>query len=338
MVDLGDQVRRIFDPVGPVTLEEIESVAERRRKRHRRMLGGSGGIAALTAAVVAFLLVTGTTATKVVVRPESTPSSAGVRLQGVQIVVPYGWPVLGGNNTHLCQGEWPTSPVVYVGVQPAEGSSCPALHDTPPPNALDGVWLQPQTGSVPGLVPYRLPSGQSVEEAVPPSVGPGTSLLFHGVWLLIGRSTSPADADSILVSLSYHPDRPNTAVAMGCGTNSTYTRMPRPQRLTNRLVVGSNITLEPPLAKDQASVPPAVAWNGSQGGLSHLPTNTYRLFLARYSAQFPATVQPNGSTTPDAQNVLAWVLYASPVTPTNPTCGQEEVAAFDAHTGKMLGG
>lgn len=342
MSDLSSRIQAVFDTEPEITAEEVRAVARRRRKRDHRLLGAGGGVVALAAASVAILLVVSEPAAhKVIVGPAIRPEAGtqDVSLNGVQVTVPTSWPVLGGNNTPICEGNWPANPTVYLGVQPEAGISCAAHPNGPAPRQFNGVWLQPQTAATPGLSAFKLPSGQEVQEATPHSAGPGTYLLFHGVWVFVGQATSVAQAQSILASLAYHPNKPDTSASMSCATNPSYNQMPTPQRLTHQMVIQyGNITLDPPHPGDQATVPASLAWNGPQGSLEDLPTNTYRLFLARYSAKFPATVQPNGSTVPEEQSVLAWVLYATPLTSANRTCGSPAVSAYDAHTGQRLSG
>ncbi|MDE3206270.1 MAG: hypothetical protein KGQ66_18840 [Acidobacteriota bacterium] len=341
MTEISSRIRAVFDTEPEITVEEIRAAA-RRRKRSFRVLGAGGGVVALAAASVAILLVVrGPAAHKVIVEP-AIPPRAGMQevgLNGIQVAVPAAWPVLGGNNTPICDGSWPANPTVYLGVQPEASISCAAQPNTPAPRQFNGVWLQPQTAATPGLSAYQLPSGQEVQETTPYSAGPGTNLLFHGVWVFVGQATSAAQAQSILASLAYHPNKPDTSASLSCATNPAYNQMPAPQRLTHQMIIEyGNITLDPPHPGDRASVPASIAWNGPQGSLEDLPTNTYQLFLARYSAKFPATVQPNGSTVPEEQSVLAWVLYATPLTSTNHTCGSPAVSAYDAHTGQRLSG
>ncbi len=343
MTDLSSRIRALFDTEPEITAEEVRAAA-RRRKRNHRLVGAAGVVMVLAAASVAVVLVESVSEPapqKLVLGPLVRPGIGmqDVTLNGVQLSVPAAWPVLGGNNTPLCGGNWPANPTVYLGVQPEASISCPAQPNRPAPRQFNGAWLHPQTAATPGLSAYKLPSGQEVQEATPYSAGPGTSLLFHGVWLFIGQATSTTQAQSILSSLAYHPNQPDTSASMTCATNPAYNQMPTPQSLTHQMVIqDGNITLDPPHPGDQASVPASVAWNDPQGSLEKLPTDTYQLFLARYSAKFPATVQPNGSTIPDEQSVLAWVLYATPLTSTNSTCGSPAVSAYDAHTGQRLSG
>lgn len=85
MVDIRDQVRRIFDRVEPIALEEVEAASRRRRRRrrHRRILAVSGGASALGAIIVAVLVIGGTTVTRVTVGPMSNhPLRSQVSPQG----------------------------------------------------------------------------------------------------------------------------------------------------------------------------------------------------------------------------------------------------------------
>ncbi len=167
--------------------------------------------------------------------------------------------------------------------------------------------------------------------------GPGTELLFHQVWIEIGPATLPSEAASVLGSLNYHAGSPDSTVEDACGLNSSYEVMPTPARLDEPMILDhGDTTLDPPLPTDKASVPATVAWNASAHP-TLLPTSTYRLFLARYSSKFPAVQASNGSMVPEEQNVLAWVLYAHPVT-TSGGCGFWTLGVYDAHTGQSLGG
>lgn len=255
-----------------------------------------------------------------------------ISFHGVQMQVPAAWPVMGGNNTPVCNASWPTTPTVFIGIQPEAGILCPI---TPaPPRQLDGVWLQPESATPSlGLLKHTLLSGQQVEELPPLTGGPGIQLLFHHVWIEVGPATSTSDAKNLLGSLSYHPGSADSSVQNGCLTNSRYAVRPRPARLDRQMVLGQgDVTLDPPLPSDQASVSATVAWTGSRP----LPTSTYRLYLARYSSKFPAAPGPDRTLIPEEQNVLAWVLYSSPVTASG-QCGSSGVSVYDAHTGQPIG-
>ena len=72
MADIQDDVRRIFDHVEPIGLDEIEAVSRRRRHRHRRLLAVGTGTSVAAAITVAVVLTSGTSPTKVTVGPSAT--------------------------------------------------------------------------------------------------------------------------------------------------------------------------------------------------------------------------------------------------------------------------
>lgn len=76
MVDIQDEVRRIFDPVEPVGLEEIRATSRRRHRNRRRLLAAGTGTSLAAAVIVAVVLVSRTSPTKVIVGgPASTQPS-----------------------------------------------------------------------------------------------------------------------------------------------------------------------------------------------------------------------------------------------------------------------
>lgn len=74
MVDIQDEVRRIFDPVEPVGLDEVRATSRRRRRR-RRILGVGTGASVAAAVTLAVILAIGTSPTRVTVGPASTQPS-----------------------------------------------------------------------------------------------------------------------------------------------------------------------------------------------------------------------------------------------------------------------
>ena len=170
-----------------------------------------------------------------------------------------------------------------------------------------------------------------------PADGPGTELFFHGISVDIEPATPPAVAAKMLASLAYRPGEPDTPVAGGCATSDQYEVMPTPARLDHRIVVDrGNVVLDPPLAADQPTVAPSVAWASGQGA-ARVPTSGYRLYLARYHATTPPPIETDKGQTHDVQGLLAWVLYVSPLSPDVPGCGLWGVTVYDAHTGAEVG-
>jgi hypothetical protein len=113
--------------------------------------------------------------------------------------------------------------------------------------------------------------------------------------------------------------------------------MPTPERLLQTLVLPQGeITLGAVRPSDQPGVAAASIWAATDIGPGTL--ESYRILLTRYSAQFPARDNGDGSTTPLNHDVLAWVVYTAPLSSTIPGCGSWGVTVFDARTGASLGG
>jgi hypothetical protein len=157
---------------------------------------------------------------------------------------------------------------------------------------------------------------------------------YHDVEIEIGVGHDPRIAQAIFDSIGFSRKMPDTPALDVCVQSPDSNVMPMPERLTEPLVLNSgNVTLDPPAPSDQAIMTAAQAW--SESG-SKYPFEQYRLILARYSASLPARQNPNGSLTPISQNVLSWVIYLSPYSPTIAGCGGWGVIVFDAHTGQAL--
>jgi hypothetical protein len=155
---------------------------------------------------------------------------------------------------------------------------------------------------------------------------------LHGVDIRIGVGPDTQVLHGILDSIGYSPGMPDTPASGTCAQMTDPTAMPTPERLATTLVLEQgDITLAPPLPSDDPTMSPQEAWkeSGPDQWFEH-----YRLILSRFTSKFPATTGPDGLT-PLEQNVLTWVIYAAPNTPTS-GCGGCGVVAYDAHTGKNI--
>ncbi len=111
--------------------------------------------------------------------------------------------------------------------------------------------------------------------------------------------------------------------------------MPTPERLTKVLKVdGANITLAPPKAGDRPLIDPTSIWKNREPHTADY--EHYRMLLARYSSTFPARQTAHGYV-PENVNVLAWVIYVTPLSPSINGCGGWTVDATNARTGQGLG-
>ena len=324
----------------------------RRTRRAMMALGAAGCLVALgvgvSLAVVpggpAERVVTAIPPTTSIARTQAPGSALGsptgsrtVTYRGVQIVVPTAWPVLAGSKAPVCNGKWPTVATVYVGPQ-NDGAGCgggPAVGT--PSGRLDGVALQASNGPVTGTVTVTLPSGQQAQETPPVSEGPGATLLFHGIWVQIGADTPTVTARNVLASLAYQPAAPDTAVVDACTTIPASDVMPTPIRLNHRMVLDrSDYVLDPLHATDQPSVPASVIWSAAKPSPGTQTADSEQLLLTLLTAKFPATLQPDGHTVPDDQNLLAWVIYSAPLNTSVPNCGEWGINVFNAKTGAQL--
>jgi hypothetical protein len=259
-----------------------------------------------------------------------------VSYHGVHVSVPAAWPVVDGMHTLFCGSPFPPRPTAFAGPAGpplARVPACPYI-----PRDLihrDGVWLQP--GSPPSDArPARTASGQVVLQERPRASWPLLQLWYHRVFIQIGIGPDPVLARSIFDSIGFKAGAPDTKAAGACARSARPQVMPRPERLTRRLVIDQgDITLAPPLRSDQPVMPAAQAWAQSLLSSQKNPFERYRLILARYSSKYPATPNPDGSYTPENTNVLAWVVYAAPYGAV-PGCGGWGADAFDAGTGQEI--
>lgn len=272
-----------------------------------------------------------TPSTSVTTAPSSTIVTENfqvVSYHGVHVKVPVRWPVVDGVKTLLCRGPFPAIPTAFVGPQPNAAISCGATQLVSP--ARDGVWLQP--GSPP---PDTQRVTTSMNQIVREQNAPRFKYVwYHDVLVQIGIDRDPKLASAILDSIGFTLGMPDTPTLDVCALSQDPNAMPTPERLIEPLVLNSgNVILDPPAPSDQAIMTATKAWNES--GPKN-PYEQYRLILARYSARLPASQSPNGSLTPFSQNVLSWVIYLSPSSPTIAGCGGWGVTVFNAHTGQAI--
>jgi hypothetical protein len=263
-----------------------------------------------------------------------TPGYRVINYHGVHVEAPAAWPVVDGMHTGFCAGPFSDTPTVFLGPQENFPPRCPYVPEALK-KARDGVWLQP--GDTPSDArPVTTPSGQIVFEETAGPRGPIKQLWYHQTLVEIGIGPDPAVARAIRDSIGFTPGTPDTRAAGVCARIDHPDVMPNPERLTKQLVLeGGDFTLDPPAPTDQPNVSATEAWKAS--GALKVAFERYRLILTRYSARFPALQHPDGTSTPENQNQLAWVVYSEPVSPTISGCGMWGLEASDAMTGKRIG-
>lgn len=157
---------------------------------------------------------------------------------------------------------------------------------------------------------------------------------FRGLDVEIGIGPNPKVGRAILDSIQFVPQAADTAAKGECSLAPNPDAMPSPERLTTTMQLDrGGITLNPPPASSQASVPAATIWRNA---FSRSPLERNRLILALYSAKLPAKMEPDGSLMPLFQNVLTWVIYGVPRSPNIAGCGRWGVQVFDANSGQSL--
>lgn len=284
-------------------------------------------------------------------RPAATPSSAPrpasevtrtVWYRGVGLSVPAGWPVIDGAHFRLgCSSAFEgQADRVFLGPTYQGGPSCPAQGPnwTPPP--ADGVWMQAEAAPPAGETPTTLPGGQVLELATAASRS-AVSLWFHGVSVEIGTGADPGLGTRILDSITYRPDATDTPVLGRCPPpDPTPPPMPAPDRVTAALALpGHDAQLLPEPPGVRPTVGPASVWanlfHDFRGGFAG-PLR-WGIHFGSYSASTPATMNPDGSTTPQYQGVPTWLIEGTGVGTAFGPCGITVVAPYNAVTGQPMG-
>lgn len=273
-------------------------------------------------------------------RPSVPAGRQSVSYHDVEVQTPASWPIRDGNQTGFCSGPFPADPTVFLGPQRNGAPGCSPRPPGQGPSGVDGVWLQagdPPADAAPvtsgsGERLRRQPAGWQTNDA------PRTYYWYHGVQIVLGSGPNPAVAQRILDSVHYRPGTPDTPAAEACGLNPQPEAMPTPERLSQGMVAQQgNLTFDPPAPSERPTMKPEAAWHPAhRPGATRSPLSVYRILLTRYSGRYPATLNPDGSTTPNNRNLLAWVVYAAPVTPDVPNCGGWGADIFDANTGHEL--
>jgi hypothetical protein len=265
--------------------------------------------------------------------PTPTPADwRAVTYHGLTIDVPASWPSTDESHAGYCDGPFGPTPEVLVGPNTLNGApSCPyiPLNDIKP---VDGVRLSAGTAPTSNLGTITIPSDLTLQVSTQVT-SPPISLWYQGVSIELGIGPDPTIARAILDSLQSRPTQPDTPVQGVCPTGPAPS-MPIPQRLAAPLTLeGGLLTLDPPQRSDQAGMSADQAWQDSG---AKQPGETYQIILARYTSEFPATQNADGTLTPMNSDRLAWIVYQQPVHTSVGDCGLFGVEAFDATTGAVI--
>jgi hypothetical protein len=238
--------------------------------------------------------------------------------------------VVDGMHTQLCNGPFTTTPTAFVGPNDKGTPSCPVGARTQVPRA--GVWLHP---GEPLAETQRIvtQSGVALDAYVGTSNPPMHIYLLHNVEIDVGLGPNATVARAIDASIRYSPGAPDTRAALRCTTHTPPDQMPAPVRLRTTLHLHeAQITLAPPRPSDRPAVTPRTLWKNMGPKSAYMK---YQVLLVRYSATVPATQGPNGYVPTDV-DLLAWVVYATPLTPAVPGCAGWSINGYSAVNGKGI--
>jgi hypothetical protein len=337
MPDLAERLRRSFDSVPPVALEDVRRRVDQRTSRGPHRLRAGLAIAFAGALVLATIVFVATRPTSGGRQAPGVTAIAGgpwhtVSLGGVGLQVPSDWPIEDGALTGFCGAPFPSMAAVFIGPSYSGGMTCVDLPQRRP-RPSEGLWLQRSAVQGSALVSSTLPDGQKVEKLRYPGYEAELveDFFFHGVEVQVGEGKDPSVTARILRSLTYSPSRPDTAVPRPCALS------PEPNTPTGPRVVTTTMRLDraaavlsPPEHGQTPVVTAAEAFrNISTGPLAHS-----EILLGRFS--FNGTVDPH-TLQPVFHGQLAWVLYTESNSPTIQGCGGWGFYAVDATTGQNSG-
>ena len=165
---------------------------------------------------------------------------------------------------------------------------------------------------------------------------------FHNVVIEIGIGSDPRIERGILDSITFRPGTTDSPVLGRCPPpDPSPPTMPTPRRLTAPMALeGDGGQMEPEPPDVQPKVSGASVWanlfhdfgTGGFGG----PLN-WTIYFGSYSAQNPATINPDGSTTPQYQGVPTWLIQGEGVKTIYGACGITVLAPYNADTGQPMG-
>lgn len=266
-----------------------------------------------------------------------------VAFEGVRLTIPDSWPVIDGAHAHYPCGSTfeGQADKAFLGVTYQAAPSCaPSPQGTNAPPA-DGIWMQPARSNPPSDTPTILSGGRSIYVSTDARAAVVTAW-YHHVMIQIGIGPDPAVERQILDSMTFQPAIPDTPVLGRCPTvEPGPPAMPGPTRLTAPLTLGdSNAHLQPEPSNISARVSAATVWASAVhdlgAGRSAGPLQ-WSITFGSYSAQTPATLNADGSTTPDFQGVPTWLIRGEGIqTPYGP-CGTTVLAPYNADTGQSMG-
>jgi hypothetical protein len=346
MRDLTEAGRAVVEnpAFDPTPVEQIAMKARRRRRRQWQsgvaiaavvvLLAGAAAIAANRNGSTEVAIQPSTTSTPAKPAPTASAGHQIVSYHGVHVEVPASWPVVDGMHTIQCGGPFPPkTPTAFVGPQDKGPPGCfPRQENRPGP---DGVWLFPSPRPT-DATSVTSTSGQVLLQVSLQSRALVEWFWYHGIGIQVGIGADARIEKHIVDSIGFTDGTPDTVAAGVCARQPNPEVMPTPERLAKPFSLKyGDVTLKPPAPSDHAVISADKAW--SEAGTKR-NFERYRVILARLSQDIPARQNPDGSFTPLTQDVLAWVVYASPISVSVPGCGGWSIAGVNAITGQSVGG
>jgi hypothetical protein len=274
-----------------------------------------------------------------VTTPNPVPASTKtITFNGVQLAIPATWPVIDGahaayscSSTFLRQADR-----AFLGASMQPAPSCAVSNTSPPAN---GVWLQPGGSTPPPQTPRTLPGGQKVYLSTDTRAS-AVTVWYRDVSIQIGIGADPGVERAILDSITYSSDTATSAVLGRCPAVENSPAMPTPVRLAAPLTLADDSgVMEPEPAYSEPRVSAATVWNSFVRGSGTNLGGALRwsIIFGSYSAQTPAQINPDGSTTPEYHDVPTWLIQAKAAQTAYGPCGITVFAPYNADTGQSMG-
>lgn len=201
--------------------------------------------------------------------------------------------------------------------------------------------MQPDSSNPPNAAPTILPGGQAVDLSTDARAAIVT-VRYHRVMIEIGIGPNPSVEREILNSIAYQPAIPDTPVLGRCPPpEPNPPTMPAPSRLTAPLTLEdatAHLSPEPPTFAPRVSAATVWASLFHNAGADGFPGPLqWSIVFGSYSAQTPATINPDGTTTPQYQDVPTWLIRGAGVQTPYGACGTTVLVPYDAETGQSMG-
>ncbi len=166
------------------------------------------------------------------------------------------------------------------------------------------------------------------------------SVWYHHVLIQIGIGANPAVERAILNSITYGPTTADSPVLGRCPAQGpTPLAMPAPSHLAAPLVLeDSNGRMQPEPPNVQPKVSAARVWKSFVYGFGahHFGALQWSIVFGSYSAQTPAKINPDGSTTSEYRGVPTWLIRGQGIPTDDGPCGITVLAPYNAETGHSM--